>query len=89
MKEIGKMLKRSVSTISREIKRNSNIYGCYDASYAHKKWELDNVLFKKSQCVFRHKAFNDFFVKNYKKIITGLKQLLNFIKKKLIKKVIL
>ncbi|QDY86768.1 hypothetical protein FRW55_01145 [Mycoplasma anserisalpingitidis] len=38
------MLKRSVSTISREIKRNSNIYGCYDASYAHKKWELDNAI---------------------------------------------
>ncbi|WP_272898366.1 helix-turn-helix domain-containing protein [Mycoplasma anserisalpingitidis] len=40
MKEIAEMLKRSVSTISREVKRNSNIYVEYDATYANKKTKI-------------------------------------------------
>ncbi|WP_318024920.1 IS30 family transposase [Mycoplasmopsis anatis] len=62
------------------------MYGCYDASYAHKKWELDNVLFKKSQCVFRHKAFNDFFFKNYKKNYHGVEATLKLYQEKTNKK---
>ncbi|QDY88039.1 helix-turn-helix domain-containing protein [Mycoplasma anserisalpingitidis] len=85
LKEIAEMLKRSVSTISREVKRNSNIYGEYDAAYANKKTKIRKCI-QGIIILLQTKNLMISLQHTMKKIIVELKLLLNFIKKKQVKK---
>ncbi|MBW0594541.1 IS30 family transposase [Mycoplasmopsis anatis] len=80
LKEIGQMLKRSVSTISREIKRNSDINGFYDASYATKKTKIRQC-YSRNHKAYADKEFNEFFTKNYEKNYHGVEATLNLYRK--------
>lgn len=85
LKEIAEMLKRSVSTISREVKRNSNIYGEYDASYANKKTKIRKC-YSRNHNAFADKEFNDFFTQNYEKNYHGVEATLKLYQEKTGKK---
>lgn len=82
------MLKIYISTISKEAKLNSNIYSEYDATYANKKTKIRKC-YSRNHNAFVDKEFNDFFAERYENYHGVFKLLLNFIKKKQVKKVIL
>ncbi|UCU26486.1 helix-turn-helix domain-containing protein [Mycoplasma anserisalpingitidis] len=85
LKEIAKMLRRSVSTISREVKRNSNIYGEYDAAYANKKTKIRKC-YSRNHNAFADKEFNNFFTEHYEKNYHGVEVTLKLYQEKLVKK---
>lgn len=78
--EIAILLNRNKSTISRELKRNTN-NGYYDsekADYKHKLRSQNKYLFRQQ---FKFQQFNKQFVKRYNKRTSGVKSTWALIKK--------
>ncbi|WP_060823261.1 IS30 family transposase [Mycoplasmopsis arginini] len=84
LRMISRLIKRSVSTLSREIKRNTNEFGVYEFKYASLKTKerFRHKYYFKFVDNKKFKNFSKIFLQKYDKKFFGIKSTYNFIKTK-------
>ncbi|WGI36690.1 IS30 family transposase [Mesomycoplasma lagogenitalium] len=78
--QIAQNLKRNKSTISRELKINSDEFGFYDAHKAHQKSKIRSY-HKYASSFYKYQEFTKIFVSKYDKNFHGIEATYQFIKK--------
>uniref|UniRef100_UPI00366CB47B helix-turn-helix domain-containing protein n=1 Tax=Corynebacterium marambiense TaxID=2765364 RepID=UPI00366CB47B len=84
LRMISRLIKRSASTLSREIKRNINEFGVYEFKYASLKTKerFRHKYYFKFVDNKKFKTFSKAFLQKYDKKFFGIKSTYNYIKTK-------